>query len=98
MTSEETELLHCLSADALYFAGAMFMLMEPGKGELTFRMVQSKPSPRSQAALDELVAAGVVSSEPFNRHGGITYRPLVKFPRAASAPPGDWPMTVPVTP
>lgn len=86
-----------LSADALYFASSMFMLMTPGKGELTFRMVDSKPSPRSQAALDELVAAGVVSSEPFNKYGGVTYRPLVVFPRVGREPPGEWPMTVPIS-
>lgn len=87
-----------LSSDALYFAGSMFMLMTSGKGELTFRMVESRPSPRSQAALDELVAAGVVSAEPASRDGGVTYRPLVEFPRVGRNPPGEWPITVPVSP
>lgn len=90
--------MESLSADALFFAGSMFMLMTPGKGELTFRLVERKPSDRSQAALDELVAAGVVSSEPFNEYGGVTYRPLVEFPRVGKAPAGKWPVTVPITP
>jgi hypothetical protein len=57
-------------------------------------MVESKPSPRSQAALDELVAAGLVKAEPFNSHGGVTYTPLVEFPRRTKAPKGDWPITI----
>lgn len=85
-----------LSPDALYFAGSMFFLMTPGEGELTFKMVESRPSDRSQAALDELVAEGLVSAEPFNRFGGMTYRPLVEFPRATKTPDGPWPVTVPI--
>lgn len=82
-----------LSDDAKFFASSMFSMMEPGEGTLTFQMVESKPSARSQAALDELVGAGLVSVEPANSRGGLTYRPLVRFKRA-KAPPGDWPITV----
>ncbi len=86
-----------LSADAKFFASSIFYMMPPGAGKLTFQMIESRPSDRSQAALDELVAAGVVSVEPFNSLGGVTYRPLVEFPRAKE-PPGKWPITVPLKP
>jgi hypothetical protein len=46
------------------------------KTALTFHLRESRPTPHTQAALDELVSAGVISSEPFNRYGGITYRAL----------------------
>lgn len=85
-----------LSADARYCGASLFRMMEPGKGVIRFLMIDSEPSPRTQAALDELVAAGLVSSTPFNRFGGVEYRPLVEFPRAKS-PSGDWPITVPLT-
>lgn len=87
-----------LSKDAKFFGSSMFWLMEPGKGKLTFMMVESRPSPRSQAALDELVAAGFVKSEPFNQFGGVTYTPLIQFKRPGKQPEGDWPVTVKVTP
>lgn len=85
-----------LSADARFFGASMFSMMEPGVGKLTFRMIEAVPSPRSQAALDELVAAGMVKVEPFNDHGGRVYTPLVTF-RRCKAPPGPWPITVPAT-
>jgi hypothetical protein len=88
--------MSALSADAKFFGASMFSMMVPGEGKLTFQMVTSKPSPRSQAALDELVAAGLVMVEPFNSKGGIVYTPLVEFKRA-KAPVGDWPITVPVS-
>lgn len=74
----------------------MFSMMAPGQGRLTFRMVENKPSPRSQAALDELVAAGLIKAEPFNNKGGITYTPLFAFPRVEldQAAAGAWPITV----
>lgn len=87
-----------LSADAKFFASSMFWLMVPEKGKLTFRMAESRPSPRSHAALDELVAAGKVKAEPFNRFGGVVYTPLVAFKRPGKAPPGAWPITVPIEP
>jgi hypothetical protein len=86
-----------LSADALWFAGSMFSMMRPGHGKLTFRMQESKPSPRSQAALNELVAAKLVTAEPFNQFGGVVYTPAVEFPRQVGIPVGAWPVTVPIT-
>lgn len=84
-----------LSADARYLGHALFGPMLPGIGKVTFQQTTTTPSPRTQAALDELVAAGLLSVEPFNRYGGLVYRPLVTFPRAKE-PPGDWPITVPI--
>lgn len=85
-----------LSADALWFAGSMFSMMRPGHGQLTFRMQESRPSLRSQAALDELVAANLVTVEPFNQFGGVVYSPAVEFPRQVGVPVGPWPVTVPI--
>jgi hypothetical protein len=85
-----------LSKDADYFGRAMFWMMEPAdcKG-LVFRMVESKPSPRSQAALDELVAAGVVYRENMKPRG-VTYKPAIEFKRPGKAPAGEWPVVVPI--
>jgi len=84
-----------LSEDAKFFGASMFSLMEPGEGKLTFKMIESVPSPRSQAALDELVAAGLVAVEPFNHLGGVVYTPLVTFKRPGKVPAGAWPITIP---
>ncbi len=46
---------------------------------VTFHMQKSGPSPQCQEALDELVAKGFATVEPFNRFGGFTYRPTVAF-------------------
>lgn len=37
----------------------------------------------------------VVTVKPFNSQGGVVYQPLVEFPQA-KAPPGHWPVTVPI--
>lgn len=66
-----------LSFDAKCIAGAWFSMMTPGKGDLTFQLRTARPSDRALAALAELVGAGIVSVEPFNRYGGLVYRPLV---------------------
>lgn len=39
-------------------------------------MVQSRPTERARAALDEIEAAGIVSAER-SRDGEVTYRPLI---------------------
>lgn len=65
-----------LSFDAKAVAGGWFGLMVPGKGELTFELVSQRPSDRAQAALDEMVRAGMLAVEP-NRAGGLVYTPLV---------------------
>ncbi len=88
--------LTTLSDDAKLFGSTMFGMMIPGEGTLTFKMIDSAPSPRSQRALDELVMAGVVSAQPFNSQGGVVYTPLIEFPRIRNTPRGAWPITVPI--
>ncbi len=85
-----------LSADAKYLGYSMFSRMM-ARGSVTFKMVESRPSDRTQAALDELVAAGLISCEPFNRFGGVVYKPLGSF-KPAKCPPGPWPVVVPTIP
>lgn len=69
--------LAVLSDDAKAIAGVWFGMMRPGKGSVTHHLRELKPTDRTQAALDELVAKGVISVEPFNRFGGLVYRPLM---------------------
>jgi len=58
-----------LSTRAKGVAGIYF-----GTGtELTFRCIEAKPSPKMQAALDELVKAELISARPFNKYGGTVY-------------------------
>lgn len=70
-----------LSFDAKFLAGALFAMMEPGVGTLTFGMRESKPTARTQAALDELVAKNAAMVRPFNKFGGVVYTPLRTFRR-----------------
>lgn len=73
-------MMRFLSDDAKVVAGGCFGVMGiPGKSEMTFHMRQSKPSPRMQAALNELVAAGAMTCRPFNQFGGITYTVAVNM-------------------
>lgn len=60
-----------LSEEARIVAGSTFS-MSPG-ATIRYQMVQSVPSAEMQAALDELVAAGIVlrDDEP---HGAVTYK------------------------
>jgi hypothetical protein len=83
-----------ISADAKFLAASLFSMMKPGEGKLTFGMEENIPSPRTQAALDEMVVAGLVKVEPFNHLGGLVYTPLVEFRRVAKKPTGSWPITV----
>ena len=70
--------LDTLSDDAKALAGVWFGLMKvDGMGTLTLHLIENKPTARTQAALDELLAAKVISVEPFNKAGGLVYRPLV---------------------
>lgn len=73
--SENDDLLTKLSDDAKAVAAGHFGLMSR-KSSLTFH-TPSRITERGRAALDELVQAGVCSVEPFNRFGGLVYRPLV---------------------
>lgn len=88
-----------LSQDAQFLGSALFSMMEVG-GTLTFGMRESRPTARTQAALDELVQAGCVSVKPFNDFGGVVYtltkpfrRPTAKQVKQA----GKWPITEPVS-
>lgn len=88
-----------LSFDAQYLAGSLFAMMVPGEGTLTFGMKQSRPTQRTQAALDELVEKGAVSVRPFNQFGGFVYTPQQRFKRPTKAQEiaaGKWNITEPV--
>lgn len=63
---------------------------------LSFKMVESRPSDPCKAALDELVAAGIIMSEP-QHGGGIKYKALVdcgKYRRFATR--AKFPIVVPI--
>lgn len=63
-----------LSNDAKSVAAAFFPTQD---SRVTFHMEAHGPSARSQAGLDELVAAGLISKEVHDkRTGAATYRPL----------------------
>ena len=88
-----------ICSDAMFLVGFLFVLMQPEKGQVTFKMNESRPSKRTQDALDELVEAGMVSVEPFNHYGGFVYTPLVSFKRPSTALAkriGHWPITEPI--
>lgn len=65
-----------LSDDAKTVAACLFPTIA---STATFHLREHRPTERTQAALDEMVAAGLVSCEPFNRFGGKVYKPLVEF-------------------
>lgn len=65
-----------LSDNAKAVGHAFFPTVE---SKATFHMQKSGPSPECQAALDELVAKGFATVEPFNKFGGVVYRPTVSF-------------------
>lgn len=91
--------LKLLSPDAMFLGSSLFSMMTPGDGKLTFTMRESRPTARTQRALDELVRTKLVFVEPFNELGGVTYRPLAIFPRpsaAAAKRAGKWPITEPI--
>ncbi len=66
-----------LSDDAKALAGCWFAKMGPKSDGLTLHLKELKPAPRTQAALDEMVARGVLSKTPFNQYGGEVYKPLL---------------------
>lgn len=79
-TFELPEHLASLGDDAKAVGSAWFVNMHPGTdSELTLQMVQSRPTARTQAALAELVAAGLLSCAPLNDRGGVVYKPLKTF-------------------
>lgn len=70
--------LTILSDDAKAIAGCWFAQMRvDGESSLTLHLETLKPAPRTQVALDELVAKQVVSVKPFNEFGGLVYKPLI---------------------
>jgi len=68
--------LEDLGADAKAVAGAWFGMMVPGEGTLCFGMKAQRPSARAQAALDEIVAAGVAVRSD-GEDGSVSYVPAV---------------------
>jgi hypothetical protein len=93
-----------LSDDAKAIAGCWFGKMKVGgESALTLMLRELKPAPRTQAALDELVNRGAISVEPFNRFGGLVYKPLVDchdafvwFMKNAKRPDVNFRLMVPV--
>lgn len=59
-----------LSDDAKAVAGCFFGITTA----LNFAMIESRPTKRMQAALDELVASGLVTVEELNVVGGKSYK------------------------
>lgn len=98
--------LSILSDDAKAIAGCWFALMKPNsQSALTLHLIENKPAPRTQDALDELVGKGVLSVEPFNEFGGLVYKPLVDchdafkwFMENAERPDLKFRLMVPTTP
>jgi hypothetical protein len=74
-------MIKTLSKDAKAVAGSVFGMMKTGGGShLTFQMIEGRPTRRMQAALDELIAAGVIRRDPSwtNAAGvGVRYEPIV---------------------
>lgn len=85
-----------LSDDAYFLACSLFSMMKPNDGTVTFRMQESRPTARTQAALDELVARGKLTVRPFNQFGGFVYSPTLAFPRPnakETKAAGEWLIT-----
>jgi hypothetical protein len=58
-----------LSDDAKCIASQFHTLTE-----MTFKMIEYRPSDRYQAGLDELVERKMLTVEPFNQFGGLVYK------------------------
>lgn len=67
--------LEPLSKRARCIAGLWFGMGM--KTSVTHHLRESQPSLETRMALTELMEAGVISEEPFNRYGGLVYKPLV---------------------
>lgn len=68
-----------LGADAQAVIGSMF-IAQPFS--LVFRMVEGRPTPRMQAALDHLVRAGILTVETLEGGPAVRYRAAVRFSKA----------------
>lgn len=72
----ETDDAREMSFDAKVVAGACFgILMKT----LVFQMRESRPTARTQAALDELVRRGDLTREIINGRGGVKYTATRQF-------------------
>lgn len=65
-----------LSDEAKAVGAAWFGMSRPGTSTVTLHMQENKPTPQTNAALDELIAAGLIKREPFNSFGAVQYIPL----------------------
>lgn len=81
MNAERSNPMDDLSFDAKVLAGAWFGMGM--KTTITLHLVESQPTARTQAAIDELTSKGVMGVEPFNDLGGLVYRPLVDCSEAS---------------
>jgi hypothetical protein len=72
-------MMRLLSDDAKAVAGGCFGMMRPGgESQLRFGMKESRPTARTQAALDEIEAMGGVLRQ-VGLYGEVIYTPLVNF-------------------
>lgn len=86
-----------LSDDAKGFAGCLWSSPIGTMTELVFHMVESRPTARAQAALEELVAAGFLLQEVRMPGEKTTYRPtesMARFKRFKKL--GRFPLTEPI--
>jgi len=94
-------LMKSLSDDAKCILGGVFGVMGiPGKSQLAFGMVESRPTARAQAALDELVTAGAMTRDS-SPGGRVEYLVQIncsgfgKWIRRSDSK-CKWPMTEPI--
>lgn len=74
-----------LSADARIVGTALFAFMTPGSGIFTVGMVESRPTARTQAALDELVAEEYLRKFYSKISPSVSYHLERKIPHASLA-------------
>lgn len=99
---------NALSKDAEILCGIWFNGGLDTK--VTLHLVENRPTARTQAVLDELVSAGVITVEPFNRFGGLVYqgtercREIFKelggfagLMKATAPTKGEWRMVEPIS-
>lgn len=65
------------SDDAKHIAGAVFFMMRPGSSGLSYGMKESAPPARTLAALEELVAAGMLKKHTQPDSPAMRFEPLV---------------------
>ena len=89
-----------LTFDAKVVAGALFGIMLTSA---TFEKRETRPTPRTQAALDELVRRGDLVPEIINGRGGVKYKATRRFfdefqfvGENRENPEAVWPITEPI--